>query len=177
MNPEMYDNDQEQFDSGSAHSNTSFGESEAWEPCLPGEVQGMLNSVRAKRRNKQLAQATTVGVSLILLFAATLWTLPFDQGATGQQVKAFACSDVFDHAEDYVAGKLNALVSGQIEDHLARCPHCKDHVDHLRSEAEANQVIPPVLQNHPAETNRISQQSVTDTSLTIAMKSQLSQAF
>ncbi len=171
----MQHDDQAQFDSSSTAPKPLHGVEEGWEQCNSGEILGMLNTVRAKRRRKQLAEAAAVGGTLILLFAVTLWSIPSGlpphQGRPGQG-RGVACQEVFDRAEDFVAGNLSALVAGRLEEHLARCPRCKHHVEHLRANTESNQVVPPVLLNTSAEPCHLSQQTSSDlpTSVTLASR-------
>ncbi|QDT33260.1 anti-sigma factor family protein [Thalassoglobus polymorphus] len=170
----MQHDDQKQFDSSSTSSEPLHGADEGWGQCNSGEILGMLNTVRAKRRRKQLAEAAAVGGSLILLFAVTLWAIPSGlpphQGRPGQR-RSIACQEVFDRAEDFVAGNLSALIAGRLEEHLARCPRCKHHVEHLRANVESNQVVPPVLLNTSAEPCHLSQQTASDLPSTMTLVS------
>ena len=54
---------------------TQNSESEDWNDCQPGEIQGVVNSLRRQRRNKQLTQSAVAGTSLVLLFAVALFSL------------------------------------------------------------------------------------------------------
>lgn len=129
---------------------------ESWDDCNPGEIQGMVKSLKRSRRNRELTQVASIGATFVLLFAITIWSLPNQLGADGIRGSSFVCSDVIDLAEEYVAGHLKAVVNGRIEEHLAYCASCTQHIDHLRAQAESEIIVPPVLQ-----TTESSQFSIT----------------
>lgn len=126
---------------------TQNSEPEDWNDCQAGEIQGVVNSLRRQRRNKQLAQSAAVGTSLVLLFAVALFSFPGASGDSALNNHVMACQEVAQKAEDYVAGRLSNLVNQQVETHLSNCPHCQVHVDTLRIRFEANGSAPPVLKN------------------------------
>lgn len=114
------------------HNQSPKPESDEWNACAPGEIQGVVNSLRQQRRRKQIAQATAVGTSLVLIFAVTLFSLPGLTGNTGMNTHAMACHEVVQHAEDYLAGQLSALTTGQVDTHLSKCSHCNEYIEDLR---------------------------------------------
>ena len=126
---------------------TQNSESEDWNDCQPGEIQGVVNSLRRQRRNKQLTQSAVAGTSLVLLFAVALFSLPDFSGNATLNHQVLAYREVAQNAEDYVAGRLSNLVKQQVETHLSSCPHCQKHVDALRVRFESDGSAPPVLKN------------------------------
>ncbi len=132
----------------------NLSRNEPWDECNPGEIQGMVKSLKRSRRNRELTQVASVGATFVLLFAITIWAFPRQQGANGIGDAGFMCADVINRAEDYVAGHLEAAINGRIEEHLAHCESCTQHVGHLRAQVESEIVIPPVLQS--TESNQFS---------------------
>lgn len=124
----------------------NLSDNEPWDDCSPGEIQGIVKLLKRSRRNRELTQVASVGVAFVLLFAITIWSLPNQSGADGTHSGSFVCSDVIERAEDFVAGHLDALVNGRIEEHLAHCASCRQHIDRLRAQVESEIVVPPVLQ-------------------------------
>lgn len=119
---------------------------EEWEACVPGEIQGVVNSLRRRRRNKQFAQSAAVGTSLVLIVAVTLFSLPGLSGNSNMNVHVMACQEVVQHAEDYVAGQLSALTSQQVEAHLSQCAHCNDYIKDLKLRLDGSDDSASLLQ-------------------------------
>lgn len=125
----------------------NLSDNESWDDCNPGEIQGLVKSLKRSRRNRELTQVASVGVTFVLLFAITIWTFPQQQDANEIQSASFSCTDVIDRAQDYVAGHLDAVANGRVEEHLAHCASCTQQIEHLRAQAESEIIVPPVLQS------------------------------
>lgn len=114
----------------SNHHLEASADDNQWQPCQAGQIQHLVSSLRKQRRNKTIAQASTVG-SFVLLFAILFVV----SGKKSDVALVFTCDDVIQHAEDYVAGKLTALVTGQIDDHLSDCQHCREQIATMKAKA------------------------------------------
>lgn len=46
---------------------------------------------------------------------------------------AVRCSELVELATDWMEGSLDGVALGQLEEHLAVCPHCRSYVTQLRT--------------------------------------------
>jgi hypothetical protein len=98
-----------------------------WNDCPPGEIAGLVNSLKQQRRRETLQQAAGVTTVIVLLAFVASSLLPgFFRGQT--PVQAIACQKVLQLAPQYVAQQLGGDVTAQIDQHLKDCKRCRDHI-------------------------------------------------
>jgi hypothetical protein len=99
--------------------------SDGWQDCRPGEVSRMVDRLRRRRRQRTFGQAAAVTAGLLVaVFAAFQW---FGADPAARVVQPIACKRVHDLAPTFVAGKLDAERSEQVEHHLGRCRTCRHY--------------------------------------------------
>lgn len=117
-----------------------------WTQCPPGEISGMVHSLKRKARLKRGRQVGALGALLVVSgIALWLWTPPVNQPLVPQAAVprqrpgqpnygGIVCSSVIEQAKPFLAGSLDEVTSARIRNHLARCPHCRDEIERIRRE-------------------------------------------
>ncbi len=106
---------------------TTTPHSDDWSHCPPGEIAGLVNSLKKHHRRKTLQQAAVVtsAIVLLVLVAGSVLT-GFFQGQTPLQ--AIACEKVLQLTPQYVHRELDAELTSRIDRHLTKCPRCREHI-------------------------------------------------
>lgn len=135
-------------------SNTSpTDDSHPWKACQPGELHSAVVGMRRRRQQQRIRKSASVVSVVVLAVATSAWLIPgmpqhFLEGA-------YACQDVADRAEDYVAGKLNGLTNRKIETHLTTCQECREHIESLKLKRDAQATPDPNTHVQPIESHRL----------------------
>ena len=95
-----------------------------WEPCPPGEIQGMLTGISRQQRRRAL-RTMAVGVSVVLLGGLGVYSLT-------NSPTQLTCAEVQPKLPAYVRGKLPNQERRQIAQHLQGCPHCREQYESMR---------------------------------------------
>tara|TARA_R110002111_G_scaffold255157_1_gene321241 strand:+ start:28064 stop:28537 length:474 start_codon:yes stop_codon:yes gene_type:complete len=121
-----------------------------WHACAPGDL-GHFVSVMKKR--KQIGHLITGAEIVTVCLAVGLVgflgmnqlssspTSPVERIANKACPGGLYCAEVLEHAQDYVAHKLNQETSLKVEAHLADCPHCQKKVDQLKANMHNNAAV------------------------------------
>lgn len=102
-----------------------------WQACRDGEIVQLVDQLKRRRRQAVGRNAALAGVllAIMLLGGYTLLGL----GRPTKSVHAgMACGDVMQHAEEYLAGKLDAEMAEHIRQHLEECPTCRQKIAAMR---------------------------------------------
>lgn len=101
--------------------------SNEWTPCHPGEIGGMVTSLKQRQRRKTVVRAA--GVTSIVIVLAAVLTGVLGRFSNGNPIfEEIACQRVLELAPQYVAHQLDEGLHGQIDLHLERCKHCRDEI-------------------------------------------------
>lgn len=105
---------------------------DAWQPCAPGEISGMVDRLQDRRRAVVVGRTTFVAAVVLLVAAASqfsgLGSGPedvADKPKSGEHdCGGILCSDVVAHFEAYRAGTLDENTTAEVRAHLEECPLC-----------------------------------------------------
>lgn len=101
---------------------------EHWEACRSGEIGGLTQRLRARRRNRTLLQSGALA-AVVLLACVAGWSM-----WAGGDAQSMACHEVIARARQYIAGELDVATTRKIEKHLETCVPCRRHINALRAE-------------------------------------------
>jgi len=115
---------------------TSEKDQDRWERCPPGALTQAVRGVQARQRDRRRARLVAVaGSAVVVLFAAAMIAQQFDSSSTNlPTMTKITCAKVKSLWPDYVAGKLEAAVTDQVDSHLDRCPHCRERFKDAKDE-------------------------------------------
>ncbi len=96
-----------------------------WNDCPPGEIAGLVQSLKKQRQRKTFQQAAGVtGVVVLLVFAGSFLFSGWFLGGSG-----IACKQVRELAPQYVTHALDQELTAKITHHLKTCDHCRTHFE------------------------------------------------
>ncbi|MFG0334704.1 MAG: hypothetical protein ACF8TS_15210 [Maioricimonas sp. JB049] len=97
-----------------------------WRQCPAGEVQGLVQKLRTRRRRRRAQKVGALGGMLAILCATAFLALP--QQPYDPVLAGMRCSEVLAMADDLIAGKLDDLTRGRIIEHCEQCGACHDKI-------------------------------------------------
>lgn len=111
-------------------------EQDRWEPCPQGTLVHTAGRIRARKRDRRRAKFVGTGGGIIaVLFVATMIAQQFGSpDSTAPNVGQITCAKVQSLLPAYIAGKLEAAMTGQVEKHLGGCPHCRHRYEKAKDE-------------------------------------------
>jgi predicted anti-sigma-YlaC factor YlaD len=100
-----------------------------WQQCPPGELSGLVMSLRKRRQRAQWLKASALASVVALLIGAGWFTvaalLP-----SGDVITDLSCREVRQMFAAFDAGELNDELTARIESHLQHCPGCREAHEH-----------------------------------------------
>lgn len=96
--------------------------SSSWTPCPVGEIEGLANRLRARRRRRVFLQ--TAGATLATIAAVgglALWWGTSDDTPPG----GITCAEVEKLLELFARGQLEASLQQRVRTHASQCPRCE----------------------------------------------------
>jgi len=120
--------------------NETTSTADSWDACPQGELSRMARSIKSKRRDKVIARV--IGAAGAVVIVAVSLTIAAQQlgEPTEPNFGGIVCSDVCPKLQDYMAGKLDEKLAGQIESHLAECPDCGPMFQKMKAEMGSAQI-------------------------------------
>jgi anti-sigma factor RsiW len=95
---------------------------DAWEPCPAGELAGMVDRQRRRRRASTIKAMGSAAAALVFcVFVGYLAATQLGEHHYG----GLACSEVRPLLADYHTGQLPGDLAGQVRTHLEQCGHCR----------------------------------------------------
>lgn len=117
---------------------TSFDESEYWVLSQGEYLAGLSKQLRATRRRRSFQQKTMC--VLLMVFGVGLGMSIAGRLSRIDDSQAFACSDVQQNMQAYVAGTLEQPFRARFEEHLKTCPRCREVLGKLQASNDHEQV-------------------------------------
>ncbi len=114
-----------------------------WDECPAGVVTGMAAELRDRRRRQQLRPV--VGVGLVVLLVVTVGYGLTDRSNSSQQTE-LTCSETVPLLTKFHDQSLDEVVAKDVQNHLSRCPMCREHYEDL---------YPSEVQNDLQATSRL----------------------
>lgn len=105
---------------------------DSWTQCSGG-LSGLVELLEQKRQGRITRRRIVSIAGLVLLAGYFLAPGGF---TTAQASQPVTCHDVHQHAEDFIAGNLDASLKERIKAHLDHCPGCVRYIDQARAKAE-----------------------------------------
>ena len=121
------------------------GNDETWQPCRPGEIAGMVQRIRDRRRAASLAKAT--GAAAMLLAGVAIWQ--FSGLHEAPSAADMTCGEVMESLDDYRAGRVDEEKARRIEAHLADCPQCSERFQESDPEASRSRPGDRLISSRP----------------------------
>ena len=110
---------------------TGADREDAWQPCAPGEISGMVSQLQDRRRAVVVGRTTFVAAMVLLVAAASQFsglTSPDDladvPGSSEHDCGGILCSAAVAQLEAYRSGTLDEKTTEQVRAHLEECPLC-----------------------------------------------------
>lgn len=105
---------------------------DAWQPCAPGEISGMVDRLQDRRRAVVVGRTTFAAAMVLLVAAASQFSGlgpgpedVADKPKSGEHdCGGILCSDVVAHFEAYRTGTLDEETTAEVKAHLEECPLC-----------------------------------------------------
>jgi hypothetical protein len=104
-----------------SENSTGNNHDDAWQPCAPGEITGMIDRIQDRRRAIVVGR-TTFAAALVLCVAAASQFSGFSSAE--HDCGGIICSDVVAHLDAYRTGDLDEKTTAQVRAHLEECPLC-----------------------------------------------------
>ncbi|MDP6468073.1 MAG: zf-HC2 domain-containing protein [Pirellulaceae bacterium] len=116
--------------------NTSEQEQDRWESCPPGTLARTVHGIRARQRDRRRAKIVglTGGAAVLLLAAAIISQQSGLAPVESPNLGKITCAKVKSLLPAFIAGRLEAAVTGQVESHLDACPHCRERYEKTKDE-------------------------------------------
>lgn len=109
-----------------------------WNACGTGEVQQLVGRLQTRRRMRTARRAGAAAAGLLLLLSAGYFladgsskTVP-NAGVPDHEINGIVCSEVLEHAEEYMAGTLDDDLQARIRGHLKSCAYCRERIETMR---------------------------------------------
>ena len=114
----------------------STSEQDRWESCPPGTLARTVQGIRARQRDRRRAKFVGLtGSVVVLLFAAAIISQQYGQAPPKTpNMGEITCATLQSLLPAYLAEKLDAAETSQVETHLERCPHCRERYEKAKDE-------------------------------------------
>ena len=114
-----------------AVTNMNDSDEQRWDPCPQGTVQGLVTSLRRRRRRRQVQKLSAVTGMLAVVCLSAYLALP--QRVCDRELAGIRCSEVLALADDLIANKLDDLTRGRIVAHCRECESCHRTIQAMRA--------------------------------------------
>ena len=97
-----------------------------WQPCVSGQITGMVQRLRAKQRASAIRRmAVPATAVLLLVLAGFYYNGQSRPGGMFFKPGGLSCDEVHEYLPAYAKGQVSPERARQLEEHLADCPECR----------------------------------------------------
>lgn len=104
-----------------------------WTDCQAGEVQQLVQGLRATRRAKTFERRTTLAAVLVMVCVTSAWyagVIPQSEPNYG----GIVCSEVMQNGQKFTSKTLDEKTAGQIDIHLGQCEACRKQLENMQQD-------------------------------------------
>ena len=119
---------------------TDSRDTNEWQQCAPGDLGRVASTLRARRtRREALAVIGKAAAAVAVIVVAVLGVQYIQHQPAGGDMDfgGISCSEVGELSADYLAGRLAPDVADKFEEHLKKCPMCRERIEDLRHQQSA----------------------------------------
>lgn len=114
-----------------AVTNMNDSDEQRWDPCPAGTVQGLVTSLRRRRRRRQVQKLSAVAGMLAIVCLSAFFAMP--QRICDRELAGIRCSEVLALADDLIANRLDDITRGRIVAHCRECESCHRTIEAMRA--------------------------------------------
>ena len=96
-----------------------------WQPCVSGQITGMVQRLRAKQRASAMRRMAVPATVVLLLVVAGFYFGQSWPGGMFFKPGGLSCDEVHEYLPAYAKGQVSPERARQLEEHLADCPECR----------------------------------------------------
>ena len=111
--------------------NSNKNDQDKWTACPQGEI-GQLAKQLKSRRHTQIVQRNAALLVLLIMVVSAGYFFVDNRSPSDPNFGGIACSEVQQHASEFVDKKLDPKMESKIQQHLAHCPACRERLEQLR---------------------------------------------